>query len=81
MRATLTTMLVFDRRAGPTLATPARSGSATASSCKSTEERSIGNLVADVGLLAPVLPRHLDGKPARSADMGLRDLRTGGRYL
>ena len=32
-------------------------------------------------LLAPVLARHLDGRPGRSADTGLRDLRAGGRYL
>jgi hypothetical protein len=63
---------------GPHIATPARSGSATASSCQSTEERPTGNLVADVG--APVLPRHPDGKPGRSAYTGLQDLRTDGRY-
>ena len=41
----------------------------------------IGNLAADAGLLAPVLARHLDGRPDRPADIGLRDLRAGGRYL
>ena len=30
---------------------------------------------------APVLARHLDGRPDRSADMGLRDLQVGDRYL
>jgi hypothetical protein len=42
-----------------------------------TEDHTIGNLVADAGLPAPVLTRHLDGKPDRSADIGLRDLRAG----
>ena len=37
-----------------------------------TEDHTIGNLVADAGLLAPVLARHLDGRPDRSAGMGLR---------
>ena len=44
-----------------------------------TGDHTIGNLVADADLLAPVPPRHLDGKPDRSADLGLRDLRAGGR--
>ena len=35
----------------------------------------------DVGLLALVLARHLDGRPDRSAGTGLRDLRADGRYL
>ena len=30
-----------------------------------TEDHAIGNLVADVGLLALVLARHLDGRPDR----------------
>ena len=45
------------------------------------EDHTIGNLVADAGLLALVLERHLDGRPDRSADTGLRDLRAGDRYL
>ena len=46
-----------------------------------TEDHTIGILVCDAGLLALVLARHLDGRPDRSADMGLRDLRADGRYL
>ena len=46
-----------------------------------TEDHTIGNSCLDVGLLALVLARHLDGRPDRSADMGLRDLRAGDRYL
>jgi hypothetical protein len=40
-----------------------------------TEDHTIGNLVWDAGFLAPVLARYLDGRPDRSADLGLRDLR------
>jgi serine/threonine protein phosphatase PrpC len=46
-----------------------------------TEDHTIGNLVWDAGLLAPVLARYVDGRPDRSADLGLRDLRAGDRYL
>jgi PPM family protein phosphatase len=46
-----------------------------------TEDHTIGKLVADADFLAPVLARHLDGRPDRSADLGLRDLRAGDRYL
>ncbi len=46
-----------------------------------TEDHTIGNLVWDAGSLAPVLARYLDGEPDRSADLGLRDLRAGDRYL
>jgi hypothetical protein len=45
------------------------------------EDHTIGNLVADAGLLALVLERHLDGKPDCPAGTGLRDSRTGDRYL
>ena len=45
------------------------------------EDHTIGNLVADAGLLALVLERHLDGKPDCPADTGLRDSRAGDRYL
>ena len=45
------------------------------------ENHTIGNLVADAGLLALVLERHLDGKPDCSAGTGLRDSRAGDRYL
>ena len=46
-----------------------------------TEDHTIGKLVWDADFLAPVLARHLDGRPDRSADLGLRDLRAGDRYL
>ncbi len=46
-----------------------------------TEDHTIGNLVWDAGMLAPVLARYLDGRPDRSVDLGLRDLRAGDRYL
>jgi PPM family protein phosphatase len=46
-----------------------------------TEDHTIGNLVWDAGFLAPVLARYLDGRPDRSADLGLRDLRAGDRHL
>ena len=39
------------------------------------------HLAWDVGLFASVLARHLDGRLDRSADIGLRDLWIGGRYL
>jgi protein phosphatase len=41
----------------------------------------LGNLVSNAGALAPVLSRYLDGRPDRSPDLGLRELRTGDRYL
>ena len=41
----------------------------------------IGNLVANFGVFAPVLARHLDGTPDRSADLGRQDLRARDRYL
>ena len=46
-----------------------------------TGDRTIGKLVWDAGLLVPVLARYVDGRPDRSADLGLRDLRAGDRYL
>jgi len=46
-----------------------------------TEDHTIGKLVWDADFLAPVLARHLDGRPDRSADLGVRDLRAGDRYL
>jgi hypothetical protein len=45
------------------------------------EDQTIGSLVADAGLLALVLERHLDGKPDCPADTGLRDSRVGVRCL
>ena len=46
-----------------------------------TEDHVMGNLVSNAGGLAPVLTRYLDGRPDRSPDLGLRDLRLGDRYL
>jgi protein phosphatase len=46
-----------------------------------TEDHVLGNLVSNAGALAPVLSRYLDGRPDRSADLGLRELRAGDRYL
>lgn len=46
-----------------------------------TEDHVLGNLVSNAGPLAPVLTRYLDGRPDRSPDLGLRDLRAGDRYL
>jgi PPM family protein phosphatase len=45
--------------------------------CQITEDHRIGNLVAEVGLLAPILAWYVDVGPDRSADLGLRDLRAG----
>jgi len=46
-----------------------------------TEDHTVGNLVSDAGSLAPVLTRYLDGRPDRSADLSVRDLRAGDLYL
>jgi PPM family protein phosphatase len=46
-----------------------------------TEDHVLGNLVSNAGPLAPVLSRYLDGRPDRSPDLGLRELRPGDRYL
>jgi hypothetical protein len=46
-----------------------------------TEDHTLGSLTWSAGLLASALERHLDGRPDRSADLSLRDLRTCGRYL
>jgi serine/threonine protein phosphatase PrpC len=46
-----------------------------------TEDHVLGNLVSNAGALAPVLSRYLDGRPDRSPDLGLRELRAGDRYL
>jgi serine/threonine protein phosphatase PrpC len=46
-----------------------------------TEDHVLGNLVSNAGSLAPVLSRYLDGRPDRSPDLSLRDLRIGDRYL
>ena len=46
-----------------------------------TEDHILGNLVSNAGPLAPVLSRYLDGRPDRSPDLGLCELRAGDRYL
>ena len=79
-------MLAADRRAWdhadragdwpPVFAVPR-----SASSAKIAEDHTIGNLAAVAGLLRAAPRRHLDGRPDRSADTGLRDLRAGDRYL
>jgi PPM family protein phosphatase len=47
-----------------------------------TEDHTIGHLVADAtDALTPVLARYLDGRPDRSPDLVLRELRPGDRYL
>ena len=82
MGATLTAMLVSGGRAalahiGDSQAFMLRDGRLR----QITEDHTIGNLVWDAGSLAPVLARYLNGEPDRSADIGLRDLRAGDRYL
>ena len=37
----------------------------------------MGKLVSNAGRSAPVLSRYLDGRPDRSPDLSLRDLRPG----
>jgi protein phosphatase len=46
-----------------------------------TEDHVMGKLVSNAGALAPVLTRYLDGRPDRSPDLSLRELRAGDRYL
>ena len=46
-----------------------------------TEDHVMGSLLSNAGALAPVLSRYLDGRPDRSPDLGLRELRRGDRYL
>ena len=46
-----------------------------------TEDHVLGRLVSNPGVRAPVMSRHLDGRPDRSPDLGLRELRPGDRYL
>ena len=46
-----------------------------------TEDHTIGNLVADAGLLAPVLARHLDGRPAVRPIWACGICGPGDRYL
>src|SRR5690349_10471075 len=64
-----------------TPATPARPHSTAADFARSSRITRSGNVATDADLLAPVLARHLDGRPRRPAGIGLRDPRVGGRYL
>lgn len=82
MGTTLTAMLVSGDRAalahiGDSRAFRLRDGRLR----QITEDHTIGNLVWEAGVLAPVLARYLDGEPDRSADLGMRNLRAGDRYL
>jgi PPM family protein phosphatase len=81
MGTTLTAMLWSgDRAAFAHIGDSVRSGSGMASSARSPRT-TIGKLVWDAGLLTPVLARYVDRRPDRSADLGLRNLRVGDRYL
>ena len=82
MGTTLTAMLWSDGQAalvhiGDSRAFRLRSGVFR----RLTEDHVMGNLVSNAGELAPVLTRYLDGRPDRSPDLGLRELRPGDRYL
>jgi PPM family protein phosphatase len=46
-----------------------------------TEDHVMGKLVSNAGPLAPVLSRYLDGRPDRSPDLGVREVRPADRYL
>jgi serine/threonine protein phosphatase PrpC len=49
-----------------------------------TEDHALHNLVASAGkspILAPIMPRFLDGRPDRSSDLGLHKALPGDRYL
>jgi PPM family protein phosphatase len=46
-----------------------------------TEDHVMAKLVSNAGPLGPVLSRYLDGRPDRSPDLSIRDLRPGDRYL
>ena len=46
-----------------------------------TEDHVLAKLVSNAGPLGPVLSRYLDGRPDRSPDLSIRDLRAGDRYL
>jgi hypothetical protein len=80
METTLTAMLFSSGPAALAHAGDyARSGSAAASSTRAPRTTQSAKPRRDSGLLAPVLARHLDGRPDRSADMGLQDLQVGDR--
>jgi protein phosphatase len=46
-----------------------------------TEDHVMSKLVSNAGELGEFIVRYLDGRPERSPDLGLRDLRPGDRYL
>lgn len=46
-----------------------------------TEDHVMSKLVSNPGYLAPVMSRYLDGRPGRSPDLSVRDLRVGDRYM
>jgi serine/threonine protein phosphatase PrpC len=46
-----------------------------------TEDHVMSKLVSNPGYLAPVMSRYLDGRPDRSPDLSVRDLRVGDRYM
>jgi protein phosphatase len=46
-----------------------------------TEDHVMSKLVSNAGELGEFIVRFLDGRPDRSPDLGLRDLRPGDRYL
>jgi protein phosphatase len=41
----------------------------------------MGKLISNARGLAPVLSRYLDGRPERSPDLSVRELRPGDRYM
>lgn len=46
-----------------------------------TEDHVMGKLVSNARGLAPVMSRYLDGRPERSPDLSVRELRLGDRYM
>ena len=46
-----------------------------------TEDHVMSKLISNPGYLAPVMSRYLDGRPDRSPDLSVRDLRVGDRYM
>ena len=46
-----------------------------------TEDHVMGKLISNARGLAPVLSRYLDGRPERSPDLSIRELRPGDRYM
>lgn len=46
-----------------------------------TEDHVMAKLVSNARVLAPVMSRYLGGRPERSPDLGVRELRPGDRYL